>query len=65
MFGFGILSGLIFLPLVGCAFILSQRGEDQATLENIRARGLKVVPRCSFVRAYMRGHREFDDLIAK
>ncbi len=36
MFGFGILSGLTFLPLVGAAFILTQRGEDEATLRNIR-----------------------------
>ena len=36
MFGFGILSGLIFLPLVGCAFILTQRGDDEATLGNVR-----------------------------
>ena len=36
MFGFGILSGLTFLPLVGAAFILTQRGDDAATLRNIR-----------------------------
>jgi NADH-quinone oxidoreductase subunit M len=36
MFGFGILSGLVFLPLAGAAFILAQRGEDDATLGNIR-----------------------------
>jgi NADH-quinone oxidoreductase subunit M len=36
MFGFGILSGLIFLPLVGAAFILLLRGEDEATLRNAR-----------------------------
>jgi NADH-quinone oxidoreductase subunit M len=36
MFGFGILSGLTFLPLVGAAFLLTQRGEDEATLRNIR-----------------------------
>ena len=36
MFGFGILSGLIFLPMVGVAFILMLRGEDEATLENAR-----------------------------
>ncbi len=36
MFGFGILSGLIFLPMVGVAFILMLRGEDAATLENAR-----------------------------
>ncbi len=36
MFGFGILSGLIFLPIVGVAFILTLRGEDEATLRNAR-----------------------------
>jgi NADH-quinone oxidoreductase subunit M len=36
MFGFGILTGLTFLPLVGVAFLLTQRGEDAATLRNIR-----------------------------
>jgi NADH-quinone oxidoreductase subunit M len=36
MFGFGILSGLTFLPLVGAAFILTQRGESEASLRNIR-----------------------------
>ena len=36
MFGFGILSGLTFLPLVGAAFILTQRGDDAATLRNVR-----------------------------
>jgi len=36
MFGFGILSGLTFLPLVGVAILLTLRGEDAATLRNIR-----------------------------
>jgi NADH-quinone oxidoreductase subunit M len=36
MLGFGILSGLTFLPLVGAAFILTQRGDDEAGLRNIR-----------------------------
>ncbi|CAJ0871618.1 NADH-quinone oxidoreductase subunit M [freshwater sediment metagenome] len=36
MFGFGILTGLTFLPLVGVAFLLTQTGEDEATLRNIR-----------------------------
>ncbi len=36
MFGFGILSGLVFLPMVGVAFILLLRGEDEATLRNVR-----------------------------
>ena len=36
MFGFGILSGLVFLPLVGVAFILALRGDDEATKNNAR-----------------------------
>jgi NADH-quinone oxidoreductase subunit M len=36
MFGFGILSGVTFLPLVGVAFLLTQQGEDEATLRNVR-----------------------------
>jgi NADH-quinone oxidoreductase subunit M len=36
MFGFGILSGLIFLPLVGAAFLLVLRGDDEATHNNAR-----------------------------
>ena len=35
MFGFGILTGLLVLPLVGAAFILFQRNDD-AGLRNIR-----------------------------
>jgi uncharacterized protein len=33
-------------------------------LEDLRARGLKLVPRCSFVRAYLRRHPDQDDLVA-
>ncbi len=36
MFGFGILTGLIVLPLVGAAFILSLQGDDEATKRNAR-----------------------------
>jgi NADH-quinone oxidoreductase subunit M len=36
MFGFGILSGITFLPLVGVAFLLTQKGDDEASLKNIR-----------------------------
>jgi predicted GNAT family acetyltransferase len=32
-------------------------------LEEIRARGQKVVPGCSFVRAYIARHPEFADLV--
>ncbi len=36
MFGFGILSGLVFLPLVGVAFIVALRGNDEASVNNAR-----------------------------
>ena len=34
----------------------------RGVLEAARARGLKVVARCPFVAAYMKRHKEFDDL---
>ena len=36
MFGFGILSGLLILPLVGALGILLLRGDDEATRNNAR-----------------------------
>jgi len=36
MFGFGILSGILFLPLVGAAFILTLRGDSENTRSNAR-----------------------------
>jgi len=33
-------------------------------LQAARARGLKIVPRCSFVSAYLAKHPEFQDLVA-
>lgn len=33
-------------------------------LEDVRARGLKVAPLCSFVRHYMETHPEVQDLLA-
>jgi uncharacterized protein len=33
-------------------------------LENLRARGLKLVPLCPFVRAYLRRHPDQTDLVA-
>jgi NADH-quinone oxidoreductase subunit M len=36
MFGFGILSGLLILPLVGVAALLLLRGDDEATRNNAR-----------------------------
>ncbi|QBR72011.1 NADH-quinone oxidoreductase subunit M [Beijerinckiaceae bacterium] len=40
MFGFGILSCIVFLPLVGAGFILVLRGNDEATLMNARRAAL-------------------------
>jgi predicted GNAT family acetyltransferase len=35
----------------------------RGVLESARAEGLKVVPRCSFVAAYINRHPEFADLV--
>jgi predicted GNAT family acetyltransferase len=35
----------------------------RGALEAARADGLKVVPRCSFISAYLRKHPEFNDLV--
>jgi predicted GNAT family acetyltransferase len=32
-------------------------------LEDIRARGLRVVPVCPFVRSYLQRHPEYEDLV--
>jgi predicted GNAT family acetyltransferase len=36
----------------------------RGALESVRAEGLRVVPRCSFVSAFMARHPEFNDLLA-
>lgn len=36
----------------------------KAALDDTRARGLRVVPACSFVAAYIKRHPEYRDLIA-
>jgi hypothetical protein len=36
----------------------------KGALDDVRARGLKVVPLCSFVRAYVGRHPEYADLVA-
>lgn len=36
----------------------------EATLDRVRSDGLKVVPRCSFVRAFIERHPEYADLLA-
>ena len=34
-----------------------------AALADVRARGLRVVALCPFTAAYLRGHREYDDIV--
>ena len=36
----------------------------RAVLEQVRARGLKVIPKCPFISAYIAKHDEFADLLA-
>jgi len=36
----------------------------RAALAAARAEGWKVVPQCAYAAAFMRRHREFDDLVA-
>lgn len=48
---------------------LDQSGKGLASslvagaLEDVRARNLRVVAICPFTAAYLRGHREYDDLV--
>jgi hypothetical protein len=37
----------------------------RGALQQVRARGLKVVPLCSFVGAFFKRHPEFQDLLLK
>jgi NADH-quinone oxidoreductase subunit M len=53
MFGFGILSGVVFLPLVGVGFILALRGTDEATLENARRAALGTTLIVFFLSLYV------------
>lgn len=36
----------------------------RATLDQVRSEGLKVIPRCSFVAAFIRRHAEYADMLA-
>jgi uncharacterized protein len=36
----------------------------EGTLNLVRSRGLKVIPRCDFVRAYLAKHPDYSDLVA-
>jgi predicted GNAT family acetyltransferase len=38
--------------------------EGKGALDDLRARGLKLVALCPFVRAYLRHHHEYADLVA-
>lgn len=36
----------------------------QGTLDDIRARALKIAVKCPFIAAYLKRHREYEDLLA-
>lgn len=40
-------------------------GLASALLEDVRRRGLKIVPMCSFIRGYLERHPEHDDLVVR
>lgn len=37
----------------------------RATLDQVRREGLKVVPRCGFIAAFIRRNAEYQDMVAK
>jgi hypothetical protein len=37
----------------------------RGALDDIRGRALRLVPICPFVRAYLKRHPEYDDLVAR
>jgi uncharacterized protein len=49
----------------------SRKGEGlgavlaRGALDDIRARGQRVVPLCPFVASYIRGHPEYDELVTR
>jgi uncharacterized protein len=59
------------IVLVHTEVALAAQGEGvggrlvAGALEDIRARGLRLVPLCPFVRAYLRRHPEQRDLVAR
>ncbi|MGE3917387.1 MAG: GNAT family N-acetyltransferase [Hyphomicrobiaceae bacterium] len=62
-------AGVISLDHAEVPRALEGRGHGgtlvRATLDAVRAEGLKVVPRCSFVAAYIRRHPDYADLLAQ
>jgi predicted GNAT family acetyltransferase len=59
--------GVIAFTHVEVPYAISGRGVAsrlvRAALDRARAEGLKVVPRCPFVSAYLARHHEYDDLV--
>lgn len=58
----------LILPHVEAAQALRGSGAAgrlmEGVLEKARAEGLKVVPLCSYAAAFMKRHKEYDDLLA-
>lgn len=40
-----------------------QEGRFELALEIVRSEGLKIVPTCQFVSAYLRRHPEYQELV--
>jgi uncharacterized protein len=60
--------GVVVIPHVEAPPKLRGTGASQRLLEGVlailRERGEKVLPTCSYAAAYMRRHREYQDLLA-
>lgn len=61
--------GVIYLNHAEVPSELEGRGVGselaRATLDHVRAEGLKVVPRCGFIAAFIRRNPAYVDLVAK
>ena len=54
----GVQHGAAALALAAAALV-------RGALELARAQGYKVIPRCSFITAFIRKHPEFQDLVVE
>ncbi|HJR19636.1 MAG TPA: GNAT family N-acetyltransferase [Actinomycetota bacterium] len=58
--------GTMILPYIEIDPAYGGRGHGgrltAAVLDDARARGLKVIPECPFIKAFMRSHPEYSDL---
>ncbi|MEZ5816883.1 MAG: GNAT family N-acetyltransferase [Hyphomicrobiaceae bacterium] len=61
--------GVITLDHAEVPRVLEGRGLGsklvRATLDQVRSEGLKVVPRCSFIRAFIERNADYQDMLAR